>query len=74
MTAVSDCNTFVRVERDEVIVVRVPTALKTAIKKAAEDDHGRTMSGMVVRILGEWLTEHEYLQRTSDSKRTKRKA
>jgi hypothetical protein len=48
-------------ERDETIVVRLPAAVKAAVKQAANDDHGRSMSAMVVRILTEWLTEHEYL-------------
>lgn len=72
MTAVSDCNTFAEVERDEVIVVRVPGAVKTAIRVAAEDDHGRTMSGMVVRILREWLVDRNYLPQATASKRKKK--
>ena len=40
--------------------VRVPADLKQSLRKAAEDDHGRSMSGMVTRILGEWLEAHGY--------------
>lgn len=69
MTGASGCNTFESLERDEVLVVRIPEAVKTAVKEAAVDDHGRSMSGMVVRILREWLTEHDYLPRATDSKR-----
>jgi hypothetical protein len=72
MTGVSNCNTFAEVERDEVIVVRVPGAVKTAIRAAAEDDHGRTMSGMVVRILREWLVDRKYLPLATASKRKKK--
>ena len=56
-----------------MLVVRIPGGVKDALRNAAEDDHDRTMSGMVVRILREWLTEHEYLGQSSDSKRRKRK-
>ncbi len=40
--------------------VRVPADLKQSLRKAAKDDHGRSMSGMVTRILGEWLEAHGY--------------
>ena len=45
--------------------VRVPAALKQSLRKAAEDDHGRSMSGMVTRILGEWFEAHGYKVRPS---------
>ena len=31
-----------------------------ACRRAAEDDHGRSLSGMVVRVLQEWLTTAGY--------------
>jgi hypothetical protein len=60
------------VERDEVLVVRVPGPVKAALRKAAEDDHGRTMSGMVVRILREWLLDRSYLPQATAPKREKK--
>lgn len=42
--------------------IRLPAALKKALREAALDDHGRTMSGMLVRILEEWLEAHGYLK------------
>lgn len=47
-------------ERDAMLNVRVPADMKLSLQKAAEDDHGRSMSGMVTRILGEWLEAHGY--------------
>lgn len=52
-------------ERDAMLNVRVATDMKQSLQKAAEDDHGRSMSGMVTRILGEWLTAHGYNVRSS---------
>ena len=46
-----------------MLIVRLPEVVKIAAKRAAEDDHGRSLSGMVVRILEEWLTERGYLKR-----------
>jgi len=52
-------------ERDAVLNVRLPAELKEALRRAASDDHGRSISGMVARILGEWLEGHGYkIQRT----------
>jgi len=42
-------------QRDDVLNLRVPRDLKSALKRAAERDE-RSMSMMVVRILREWLT------------------
>ena len=49
-------------KRDVMLNVRVPHEVKNALAKAANDDHGRSMSGMVVRVLSEWLAEREYLK------------
>jgi hypothetical protein len=49
-------------ERDAKLIVRLPTAVKEAAQRAADDDHGRSLSGMVVRILEEWLSQHHYLK------------
>ncbi len=51
-------------DRDTVLNLRVPSEVKEAIRRAAEDDHGRSMSGMTVRILREWLAERGYLTPT----------
>jgi hypothetical protein len=50
-------------ERDAVLNVRLPADMKEALRVAAEDDHGRSMSGMVTRIVGEWLTATGYLRK-----------
>lgn len=42
--------------------VRIPEDLKAAVKRAADDDHGRSVSGMVVRILSEWCAKNGYLK------------
>jgi len=52
-------------KRDDVLNIRVPSDLKKAIHRAAEDDHGRSSSGMVVRILREWLVEKGYVEADS---------
>lgn len=53
------------VNRDEVLNVRVPAEVKAALRRAAEDDHGRSLSGMVVRVLREWLQGAGYLEEAS---------
>lgn len=49
-----------KLKRDAVMNVRLPAPLKKALRQAASDD-SRTMSGMLVRILEEWMAEHGYL-------------
>lgn len=51
-------------ERNDVLNMRLPADLKTALKLAAADDR-RTMSGLVEVILGDWLTEKGYLKARS---------
>jgi hypothetical protein len=58
-------------DRDEVLNLRVPADLKEALRRAADDDHGRSMSAMAVRILREWLTAGGYI--STDGKRSKAK-
>ena len=41
--------------------IRLPADVKEAVRRAGDDDHGRSLSGMVVRILTEWCTEKGYL-------------
>lgn len=60
-------------ERDAMLVVRLPGEVKEAVKRAAEDDHGRSLSGMVVRILREWSVEKGYLAADADNKAPKRR-
>jgi hypothetical protein len=55
-------------ERDSMLNVRIPGDLKAAVKRAADDDHGRSVSGMVVRILSEWCATNGYLK---DAPKTK---
>jgi hypothetical protein len=62
---------------DAVLNLRVPKQVKEALANAARDDL-RSMSGMAVRALAEWLTERGYLDRDHrgglrpTSKRTRR--
>jgi len=51
--------------------VRIPGDVKEAVRRAAEDDHGRSLSGMVVRILREWCAEHGYLSADENDKAPK---
>lgn len=72
----ADCITNSVMERDSMLNVRLPEEIKEALRRAAEDDHGRSLSGMVVRVLGEWLdtngylvTEHRAAARTKSKRR-----
>ena len=56
------CMTISSMERDAILAVRIPAEVKEAVRRAGEADHGRSLSGMVVRILTEWCTEKGYLQ------------
>jgi hypothetical protein len=55
------CITSIGVERDAALNIRLPSEVKQAIRRAADDDHGRSISGMVVKVLREWLAERNYL-------------
>ena len=57
------CITNTVMKRDAMLNIRLPADIKAALSKAGDDDHGRSISGMVVRILEEWLTQHEYLKK-----------
>ncbi len=54
----SRCITNDQVDRDATLVVRLPAELKEALRKAAEADHGRSLSGLAVRALSEWLEQN----------------
>jgi hypothetical protein len=59
--------------RDSVLNLRVPSEIKAALLRAAEDDHGRSASGMAVRVFREWLTERGYLKAEPKVPPTRRK-
>jgi hypothetical protein len=65
----SICQTIAIMERDAILAVRIPAEIKDAVRRAGDDDHGRSLSGMVVRILEEWVTERGYLKAKSGGKR-----
>ena len=71
MTKDSNCNTTLPMDRDDTLIVRLPSTVKAAVRKAAEADHGRSMSGMVVRILSEWLTKNGHLRADAPKKKGK---
>jgi hypothetical protein len=61
------------VERDVVLNIRLPSKTKKALRMAAIDDD-RTMSGMVAKVLKDWLATQGYLGRVaSPSKKRTRK-
>jgi hypothetical protein len=57
------CITNTVMKRDAMLNIRLPADMKAALRKAGDDDHGRSISGMVIRILDEWLTKHDYLKK-----------
>jgi uncharacterized protein (DUF1778 family) len=60
--------------KDEVLNLRVPAAVKAALKRAAQADD-RSVSSMALRIIREWL-EHQHpggtAQRTTAPRSTRR--
>ena len=65
-------------KRDAVMNLRMPAEVKAAVRRAAEDDFGRSISSMTVRILREWLSAKGYLEAEASppaavAKRTGRK-
>jgi hypothetical protein len=59
-------------DRDSVLNIRLPTDVKEAARRAADDD-GRSLSGMVTRIMSEWLAEKGYLNVPRKRSSTKEK-
>jgi hypothetical protein len=59
-------------DRDSVLNIRLPTDVKDAARRAADDD-GRSLSGMVTRIMSEWLSEKGYLNVPRKRSSTKEK-
>lgn len=60
-------------KRDAVLNLRLPADVKEAVRKAAEDDFGRSSSSMVVRILREWLAQKGYLAKADEAPKARRK-
>lgn len=52
-------------QRDAVLNVRIPKDVKEAVRRAGEDDDGRSISGMAVKILRLWCIEAGYLKSTA---------
>jgi hypothetical protein len=48
-------------DRDDVLNVRIPANVKSALRDAAADDR-RTMSALLEIIVSDWLTERGYLK------------
>ncbi len=62
MTVLTTVIQMLPMKRNAMLIVRLPDEVKNAAMKAADDDHGRSLSGMVVRILEEWLSDQGYLK------------
>jgi hypothetical protein len=54
--------------RDEVLNLRVPAAVKAALKRAAESDD-RSVSSLALRIIREWLMVEGHLAATAQAVR-----
>jgi hypothetical protein len=67
------CLTIGNMQRDSVLAVRIPHEVKEAVRRAGEADHGRSLSGMVVRILREWCEANGYLAPEADVEAPKRR-
>ena len=50
-------------QRDGTILIRLPQPMKDTLRQIAEDD-GRSMSGLVVKILSDWLRANGYIDTT----------
>jgi len=58
--------------KDDVLNFRVPTDLKAALRRAADQDE-RSMSTMAARILREWLTDKGFYSREASSAAPRRR-
>ena len=58
-------------DKDDVLNFRVPSDLKAALRRAADQDE-RSMSTMAARILREWLTEKGFYEPDSTVPQRKR--
>jgi hypothetical protein len=57
-------------ERDAQVVMRFPSGVKDALRRAAEADQ-RTMSTLALIILREWLEKHGHLPKSPTRRRGK---
>ena len=73
MTMDAERLTISNMERDAILAVRIPAEVKEAVRRAGEADHGRSLSGMVVRILREWCVEKGYLPPEANVEAPKRR-
>jgi hypothetical protein len=60
--------------RDAVLNLRVPVEVKEALRRAATDDHDRSLSAMAGLILAQWLVDHRYLTEKRPAPKRKMKA
>ena len=74
MTPVIVCMTLVRMVRDEILNMRLPADVKNALKRAAEDDFGRSLSAMGVKLITEALTAQGYLPKNQPPAQASAKA
>lgn len=59
-------------ERDAVLIMRFPADVKSALRKAADADH-RSMSGLVLKLVSDYLASEGYLPAPARGVRTARK-
>ncbi len=52
-----------------MLVLRLPIEVKDALRSAGEADAGRSMSGMAVKIMSDWLAERGFLKAPKSSPR-----
>jgi hypothetical protein len=67
------CVTMADMKRDAVLNVRLPADVKEALRRAAEDDFDRSVSGMVVRVMREWLESQGYLAGAPGDSKSRKK-
>jgi hypothetical protein len=58
-------------ERDAMLLMRIPTPVKEALRLAAEDDQ-RSMSDYVLKVMSDRLEASGYLERRGSAQRRKR--
>ena len=54
--------------KDTHVALRLPTAVRDGLKKYADAD-GRTLSGLMAKILNEWLADQQEKEKAAKSKR-----
>jgi len=58
-------------ERDAMLVVRLPSKVKQALHRAADED-GRSMSNLATRIVTLWLEKEGFLRAQARPRRGER--